>query len=366
MNTISLSGVTPIFPVSPKVLREFGPDLPVPLTVDYLLGTTYTVQFRDLKARYANNMFWYEDSNHLTLESKVGFINRVLERIKEMLLFRELPITLISHGAPGFLTEYYIHRYLIQFGFTDVRWRFIDTVRQPLPVREDFRAFREKALAPTALLLADADYFGMSPPGNIQAGEDRLAGATIILSFHGALPGLVKQPDLEQTQASGGLLLRGRYSRHDHETNSICVFFGDMEELASYIDYIRNPRLTENAVCFRTAAKFTVWSNRFQIACSENENGHLLYNRLRDVMEKRHAQPENISAAVPGTDLSPMIDDIVEAIKSLTLSSRTPLYFRYFRFMDYDIYLTRLRAFFRDGTSPCLFASLINDGITLE
>lgn len=343
--------------------RRNKPDLPVPLTVDYLLDMTYTVSFGTVKTRHLDKMYWYENTDTMMLETRVSFINQLMDNVREMRLPRRQPLTLISYDSAGFLTEYYLHLCLKQAGFGDVRWRLLDTGGNDKAGRQDFESFAAKTGASAALLVADRDYLYEGSGSGQIAVEDRAAGGTIIL-HHRVRPDFPPQPDFEKIKAEGGLVLRGGYSSTGHGANSVYVFFSDGADMHETQKHIVNRRISEYGLYLKIAVKLTFIDNKFAIDCSDNEGGRLLKRALETTLsinhmpyaKKREEPPAMAPPAAPNHKMA-----LLPKFSDAALTE-----YSYFKFKDYDITLESLHRFFRDGAHGCLFAALNENGFSFQ
>ncbi|XBS70227.1 hypothetical protein ABK905_02800 [Acerihabitans sp. KWT182] len=168
-----------------------GKDQPskVFFTLDRLFKETYTVQFNGEKIRELGLMFWPENSNGTLAEMRVLFINQLIRELEGMPLPKHKPLILVSLGASGLLTEYFIHKGLTDAGFTSLHWRFLNALYHPGQlVIEAVKDFTFRAQARVETFTSNQDYLNpvaISKPSLLQ---DCQAGGVVVLSLDLPLP----------------------------------------------------------------------------------------------------------------------------------------------------------------------------------
>jgi len=158
-----------------------------PLTTDYVMRDS---NLRDTDsgcdARLIGNLSWIENEQVASLNSRIDFINKMTSHILEKIPLRDTPITLISLGSGGLLTEYFIHQQLENSGYQDINWRIIDSDYQNGGYENTRKEFREKVNGNVRAFTAEQAYLNkpLAEGDKKLAGNDRNRGAAVILAIN--------------------------------------------------------------------------------------------------------------------------------------------------------------------------------------
>ncbi|CAG9172771.1 hypothetical protein CURE108131_22655 [Cupriavidus respiraculi] len=180
----------------------------------------------DICERYLGALSWIEHAELASLEARVEFINRLCDRVEEVVIERGRPLTLVSLGPGGLLTEALIHDQLQQAGYTDIRWRIIDLNYMDGGFRAPRLAFAQRVGEKVAAFTTEQAYLNKEVGGDRLAMRDRAAGTSIILCIDPpSSPGMLARiaPD-----ASGGTVIgvRGRVMQDVTKANAVALYIG--------------------------------------------------------------------------------------------------------------------------------------------
>ncbi|WP_213990259.1 hypothetical protein [Sodalis sp. dw_96] len=220
MPNVILSNENAMLAIDSQMSRGKEQSLDDYLTIDMLFRETYTVQFNGEKKRELGRMTWPENTHETLPETRILFINQLIEKLAGMTLSKQQPLILVSLGSSGLLTEYYIHKGLTNAGFTNLHWRFIDASyhdgQQGLEVVDDF-AKRQRARVET--FTSNMDYLMPRVPSRPSLWQDCHAGGMVLVSLGSpVLDSRLIQGDFALEDNDISLASLGESIRYSHAT----------------------------------------------------------------------------------------------------------------------------------------------------
>ncbi|MBG6247136.1 MULTISPECIES: hypothetical protein [Symbiopectobacterium] len=167
-----------------------------------------------------SHLSWFEDENIASCNSRIDFINQVASKIEQEMPSRNSPITLISLGSAGLLTEFFIHEQLKKSGYEDINWRVIDTEYKNDGFKQSLHEFNKQVNSNCKSFRTEQEYLSASS-GNIELAEsDKCKGNVVVLSIN---------PPTELSKFSDGyndpecLLVKGTTVEKAGDANEICL-----------------------------------------------------------------------------------------------------------------------------------------------
>ncbi|WP_413740021.1 hypothetical protein ACL2XQ_02150 [Sodalis sp. RH14] len=342
-----------------------GPPETPRFSLDHFILKTYVQPCRYGAYRFYHGMRWFEHADTASLSARIHFTRCLVDRIIAMDLPRQQPLTLISLGAGGLLAEYVISRLLTDKGFTHLRWRCIDVMYAHEDFADAIRVFRECTGSCIETFSTERAYLDPMAGAGAWAAGDRDDGAAIVLSM---APPAIAMKDLtpsQEKQLAGQVCMRGHITEELEEANCVNIIFALNNNIDSYYQELTAVLKGSNKL---------IWLNCI-LKCSVNDQGHydmvssadtyadVIYNRLTTQLHQLWKSARLRTAGAPG-DAVPVLSLSQIIIAAGLLRTRWPplrVIHKLFLFNDYDIALSGLRAFFRDGSRSTLFASFENN-----
>lgn len=315
-----------------------------------------TVSGVALHFRVMNGLSWFEHDEIASLTARVGFINTLLTWIGARRPSPDEPITLVSLGAGGLLTEYLIHRQLTEAGFTSVHWRAIDTA-YPHMYAENRSAFRQTFAGSPAssgaarhdfrIFTTDQAYLAKMTGDRQLAGDDRMDGLTIVLSVDPP----TALPEGRGIPATGDECLQIRSVPVPDVTKANCVLL--LRARTAYRD-----ELEAVPKALADGGNVVVLNNAIQ--CSIGEAGEVRINCSRSAVSLDLARElgHRLAALQRPLGLASVDDVFRQYVDELARSPGRDMFGLHFAASDYDFGMANLRAFFRRGDKPVMIASL--------
>ncbi len=338
--------------------------------IDSLIKKTHTVCFHKEKKRCLYNMSWIENADVARLETKICFINQLIAKIAAMPLVKQHPLTLISLGSAGLLTEYFLHQGLTAAGFSNLHWRFIDIIYAEEEELEAIEAFQHWTGTRVETFSSERDYFDRMDGNRHIAWEDRSAGGMILLCVNPPTPPSSRFQVIQERESQGCFLVRGKYTVNDQEANSVYFFAINSTENHVADKIFHDIKKKETLFYLDCVVKCTIKNGEFNIVSSQDDRGKCLYLSVNSVLEMVMKIMSGTNKQKPGADNLYRLIHIFDAKdiihENLMKYTRMPLEVRCFMFMDYDVSLTSLHTFIREGGSPCLLASFDKNQFRFE
>ena len=322
-----------------------------PLTTTDVLKTTYLKLDGAKSHRCLGNLSWSENELIASLHCRVYFVNRLLSSVIEMIPSRDIPITVVSLGAGGLLTEYYINEQLKNSGYEDISWRLIDLEYQKNGYDECRKEFKDRVTGDVMAFSTDQKYLNKLAGHGRLAEDDKRRGAVILLSIDppNALSGLAA----EAASAPDCMLLRGSPVDDYSKANGIYLLVAQ----PAYKDLINKiPRelsVSGQVVSLDCALKCSIdKQGKYRVTYSPSRTGTLIsegskpYLEALDEKSERDKKPYNLN------DVNKALDKYLHKIISLNL------YGVKFFVSDYDVSVGKLRDHFMSSANKVLFAAL--------
>ncbi|TKI05821.1 hypothetical protein [Martelella alba] len=309
-----------------------------------------TTPFSQSGAHYRRwgGLCWLENNWQSSLETRLRFIGELAEHLISMRLGHDKPITLISLGSGGMLFECYIHRFLSDLGFKNVRWRLIDLCylnKSPNGMLEEFRL--KAATENVQAFTSEQEYLRSLADGKALAYDDRQISATVVLC--------VNSPQDHAGDITSGALAgcrRFRATRVSSADLANSLFFMVSHRRyrfqldAALTEASRPNRIVILDNALRCAM---VPGNTLRLDNSPSVSGRLLNERMQVCLKDLFTERQKRQAKVTLADIDRLADNLADRL----LQEHDLYVLRYFA-SDYDIGLENLRGFCADGSSTLL------------
>lgn len=155
-----------------------------PLTTDRVIKESYLKQDTLYNFRCMGHLSWIENEHIASLNGRIDFINKVASTIVETIPLRDTPITFISLGSGGLLTEYFINESLKNSGYKDLNWRIIDPDYQNNGYKQCRKEFKERINDNVMAFTTEQTYLNKPLGYGGLAENDKSRGATVVLSIN--------------------------------------------------------------------------------------------------------------------------------------------------------------------------------------
>lgn len=289
--------------------------------------------------RYQGELSWIEHAELSALGARVEFINRLCDHVIDAGVARDQPLTLVSLGSGGLLTEALIHDQLQAAGYTDIRWRTIDLSYRDDGGRAARRAFMERVNGKVAAFTTEQAYLNKVVEGERLALADRAAGTTIVLCINPpAWPDMLGALEPDAT-GEGAIGVRGGIVDDVTKANAVAMYIGvTLKEL--------RPAL--GRMCLRT-----MWTNclvrlyidraTVMIDTAPGEIGHGLQRMIAPYVEQVvNDTPKDETIGLVHLDRAAA--GLARACRALDHPTVRV------QVSDYDVACTHLRRHFADGS----------------
>lgn len=323
--------------------------------LNHLVKETVALQVEQWNIRSWHKMFWHDMPGQASTNARIDFIKELAVRISQHNCGPNQPITLISLGSGGLLTEYYIHKYLVDEGYRDLHWRFIDVEygkQDFMPCIGNFQV--ETNASHVRKFISEQDYFNEVEGGNELAKEDRRLGLTVVLSINGPNEIDLYQPDV---LPPGQLLFRIKNVEDIERANSLFIFISN-KSFSSKVD--KNIKLIGegNEIincdnCLRCSINHL---GAVEITFCPSALGLTLNKFFSSYLTDRQnsgQSPDLIGHSFKLKNLQHWVNERIEQLAK----EEEDFYLATFYASDYDISLANLQNHCRDGQAS-LFADL--------
>lgn len=335
-----------------------------PLTLRQVLKESYIEPEVLQNVRRMGPFSWFESQNLASLGHRVEFINKVTSQVLETIPLKDTPITLVSLGSAGLLSERLIDHQLKKAGYQDIQWRMIDCDYQHTNYKEALNAFEEKVNPEVLSYMTEQDYLSATNPyaaryGASQANFDRLRGATILLSIDP--PTALDQSAISTANLVKYMTIRGRPMEDSSKANGIYLLISKDTQKSKLYKAYEGLLAGDKVVVSSCALKLELNAqNRCEIQHGQCDDGVQLNASVKPFINKMHDIARLLEQPISLEHVSKALD------KYLAKIGKQGLIGRQFLVSDYDYSLKNLDAFLKDGAHPYLVGSLEKNEINLS
>ncbi|WP_369790823.1 hypothetical protein [Rouxiella sp. WC2420] len=196
-----------------------------PLKIRSLLRDTYLDTGQEVNIRRKGELSWIENQNVASLTGRIEFINQLISYVIENIPQRNTPLTLVSMGSGGLLTEKFINQQLKKAGYSDIHWRMIDVDYQQNGYRQSRNEFRDKVEKNVLSFTSEQAYLNQNSGPTPLAVDDKFRGASIVLSIDPPSP--LEGQEAAASELSDCMLIRGRPVNDIKQANGIYLMVAD-------------------------------------------------------------------------------------------------------------------------------------------
>jgi hypothetical protein len=322
-------------------------------------------QDQDARIRFANHadpllgsrmggLSLVGDAPIAALKARVEFVDKLIGFIVDKQWPTKRPLTLISYGAGALLTEHLVHEGLLKQGFSQLRWRLIDTAYVNGGLYEH-RAHFIHGKADVRFFTTEAAYFGERDGRRQIADADKTEGAAIILVIE-PQGNLSTFPDLTDANPD---YMRIKCIPIPDVKKSNCIYLlaeaPGKQHLAHMPAMLKAGKvavaLPDALRCFIDYGKPCIY-----IKDSASANGKYIHEKIKAALLKEPSCPLTMVH----------LDKILRGvIKRIEKSRSNPLSLMKFWGFDSTIGLFHLEQHFIDSGNPILFSALENNHTVL-
>ncbi|QWA13665.1 hypothetical protein GTU79_14495 [Sodalis ligni] len=199
----------------------------VPLTIKEILKMTSLRRGDTLNHRYMKHFSWVENE-HSSLNGRIEYINKTIAYIMKSIPLRESPVTLVSLGSGGLLTEWFIHQQLHKAGYRQLDWRVIDLDYQNGGYelcRKDFKV--EAGNDNVKAFTTEQTYLSKSIGHGLLADIDKNQGPVVVLNI--SPPRAIADSSSAAVYDPDCMLIRGRPVEKAEKANGIYLLMASPE-----------------------------------------------------------------------------------------------------------------------------------------
>ncbi|MCW2484852.1 hypothetical protein J5069_02965 [Candidatus Symbiopectobacterium sp. NZEC127] len=305
--------------------------------------------------RYKGRRSWFENENVASLNGRVNFINKVTSRIIESMPLRDKPITFISLGSAGLLTESFINEQLKNAGYKDISWRIIEVDYQSNGYEQCRKEFREHVNANVRAFTTEQAYLNKSHNHGMLAENDKNRGGVVILSID-------PPTDLEKkSYDSDCMILKGRPVEDVKKANAIYFIFAPIVHKEMFCQVPQELSKGDKLVGLDCALKCSINKHgKPEFSYSQSEKGKYIYNGVKRLLDLHYENPDLAQRKIELSDVAEAFDKFIEIINIAGMTG-----IRFF-VSDYDTSKLNLHNYFTNCNNETLFASFENNDISFE
>lgn len=287
------------------------------------------------------------DAPIAALKARVEFADKLIGFIVDKQWSAKRPITLVSYGAGALLTEHMVHEGLLKKGFSQLRWRLIDTAYVNGGLYEH-RANFSHGKADVRFFTTEAAYFGEKAGQCRIADADKTEGAAIIMVIE-PQASMQAFPDLNDANPD---YMRIKCIPIPDIKKSNCIYLmaeaPGKQHLAHMPAMLKAGKvavaLPDALRCFIDYARPCVY-----IKDSASAHGKYMHEKIKAALLKEPSCPLTMVH----------LDKILRGvIKRIEKSRSNPLSLMKFSGFDSTIGLFHLEQHFIDSGNPILFSAL--------
>ncbi|GLY59478.1 hypothetical protein Pcaca05_03360 [Pectobacterium carotovorum subsp. carotovorum] len=299
--------------------------------------------------RCMGKLSWVEGGNLPTLNGRVDFINQVVSNVKRETASKNIPITFISLGSAGLLTEFFIHDQLKESGYDNLSWRVIDTDYRDNGYHLCCKEFRERVSNNFGFFTTEQAYLNNKIGSNVLAEDDRSRGVTVVLSIDPPNPLSNAADYFEAMSQKNTMGIRGMPLDDKYIEKANAIYLIPMEE--DKFNAIKS-QMDNSCVCLSGILKCTVDNHgRYTIKSTLDEKGDMLYNGIKPYINTLKKTSETMQKKINLNNINGVFNKYIVAMKDKGVSiSKLCI-------SDYDVGLTNLQNFFSESNNRSIFAS---------
>ncbi len=330
-----------------------------PLTTNHIINNSYLEKTCfGCESRIMGNLSWVENDEVASLNSRIDFINRTVSTIIETMPSQETPITLVSLGSGGLLTEYFIHQQLKTSGYQDINWRIIDADYKNGGLEDSRKEFRATVAGKVKAFTAEQAYLNKSPEENGEklATSDKQRGAVVVLSINP--PTILSS---ETAIDSSCISLRGSALQDASKANAIYLMAAVYSAKETVINGMNQMYSDIQIVTSDSLLKYSVnRQGNYEVSFSGSKpstfirNGAEVY--LAALNQETHSENNKISLG----DIDKALDKYISSLPAIGAYGMNIFV------SDYDQSIIELNDFFTDSHNQILFASFDRNHTSFE
>lgn len=330
-----------------------------PLTTDRVIKESYLKQDMLYNFRFMGNLSWIENEHIASLNGRIDFINKVTSTIVETIPLKDTPITFISLGSGGLLTEYFINESLKNSGYKDLNWRIIDPDYQNNGYKQCRKEFKERVNDNVMAFTTEQTYLNKSLGHSGLAENDKNRGATVVLSINpptalaGSSATVSYDPDC--------MLLGGMPVEDVRKANAIYLLVTqtDHKEMLNQVPHA----LSEGGKFFALDCALKCSINKqgnYEVSFSPSEKGRFIHNGTKPYLDSLRKISDLAQKKNELSDVDKVFDKYIEKLNNSGQSGIK------FFVSDYDTSIIKLHDYFIDSNNKTLFASFDKNEISIE
>ena len=367
-NNISESGIALAIPARyphrgepscPTPLHESGGDYPAAyLTIEWVRGNSYLKEIADTISsetyRCVAPLYWIEDEKMASLNARVDFINRTTSNIINAIPMRDTPITFISLGSGGLLTEFFLHNRLKNSGYNNLSWRFIDVAYQNNGAAQALSYFGN-IVSDVAAFTTEQLYLNKLLGYCRLAENDKTRGATVVLTID---PPRLFQAPAAVNNHPASILFKGMPVAAAKKANAIYLLAAPSSQREE-LDHARK-LLAEGRWFIDTDCGLKCSINKLgacETSYTPSASGRVINSQVAPYLESVSKISALTQQKIDLINVDKILDKYLEDI------ANRGQYGIKFYVSDYDLALANLRDYFIDSNNQGLFASFVqNEG----
>ncbi|XBS69684.1 hypothetical protein ABK905_25835 [Acerihabitans sp. KWT182] len=330
--------------------------LPAPLTARHVEEETDLNADDQHALRGRNGLFWFESKEIASLDARITFINNVTDRIFHTIPAKDTPITLISLGAGGLLTEAYIHQRLQQANYTNIAWRIIDVLYSDKFYNKFLKQFKDEVGGHCRAFTTEQAYFKKAIGSGSLVEDDKVRGEIIVLAINP--PTTFKDSVVKPGKSAETLEFFGMPQSDYNKANAIFLLLG------------RDKSLLDRSVKGLSEGKTLIWENGLKCCIDNNGKHTLIYassdkgSKLFAAVSKHLSYSDNMDST---TGLKNTLEHIDKRLDEfLMIVESDGIIGRKYLTSDYDASLLNLKDGFAGRSHPALFASFDKNVIEIK
>ncbi len=330
-----------------------------PLTIRSLLRDTYLDTGQEVNIRRKGELSWIENQNVASLTGRIEFINQLISYVIENIPQRNTPLTLVSMGSGGLLTEKFINQQLKKAGYSDIHWRMIDVDYQQNGYRPSRNEFRDKVEKNVLSFTSEQAYLNKNSGPTTLAVDDKFRGASIILSIDPPSP--LEGQEAATCDVSDCMLIRGRPVNDIKQANAIYLLVADKSRQDKLIQVHQHLTAGDHVVMMEGVLKCTLNSQSdCEVTFCPSSSGQALNRDVKPFLEYVHRVADQTGQKLKLKHIDKALGKYISSLENAGLAGIK------FYVSDYDTSVTRLRQHFQNGNNPALFAAFENNQVRFQ
>lgn len=316
------------------------------LTVDRVIQESHMKHDGLRSFRYIGSRSWFENENIASLNGRVDFINKITSCMIESIPLRDKPITFISLGSAGLLTESFINEQLKTAGYKDISWRIIDVDYKSNGYEQCRKEFREQVNANVRAFTSEQAYLNKSLDHGMLAENDKNRGAIVILSIN-------PPTDLEnKNYPADYMILKGRPTEDVKKANAVYFIFTPNSHKEMFYQVPKELSKGKNLIGLDCALKCTINKHgKPELSYSPSEKGKIIYDGVKRLLDHRYENADQPQRKIELSDVDEVFD---KYIKIINITGNTGIKFFV---SDYETSQLNLHDYFTNGNNETLFSS---------